>query len=127
LDVDIPLEMSRGGADYRDAFRDDLPGTTHFERELGSRAFVAGHVVSLRSFVDTFLAPNAKRYETVAYLAQNSDFLSSVKELSSMTRADRRRGTSVWGVRTPTPRSMGKETTRKPSSRETLGSVQKTR
>lgn len=81
LDVEVPLEMSRGGADYRDAFRDDLPGgKTHAHRELGARAFVAGHPSSLRGFVDTFLSPDAKEYDTVAYLAQH-DLLSRVPEL----------------------------------------------
>ena len=81
LDVEVPLEMSRGGADYRDAFRDDLSGgKTHAHRELGARAFVAGHLSSLRGFVDTFLAPDAKTYDTVAYLAQH-DLLSRVPEL----------------------------------------------
>lgn len=46
--------MSRGGGDYRDAFRE---GTgTYFEQELyGERAFVAGHSVSLREFIDAFM------------------------------------------------------------------------
>ena len=38
--------MSRGGGDYRDAFRDDRG--TYAERELGARAFVAGHPARLR-------------------------------------------------------------------------------
>ena len=81
LDVEVPLEMSRGGADYRDAFRDDLPvGKTHAHRELGARAFVAGHLSSMRGFVDTFLARDAKEYDTIAYLAQH-DLLSRVPEL----------------------------------------------
>ena len=66
LDVEVPLEMSRGGADYRDAFRDDLPeGKTYAHRELGARAFVAGRLSSLRAFVDTFLAHDAKTYDTL--------------------------------------------------------------
>ena len=81
LDVEVPLEMSRGGADYRDAFRDDLPvGKTHAHRERGARAFVAGHLSSMRGFVDTFLARDAKEYDTIAYLAQH-DLLSRVPEL----------------------------------------------
>ena len=83
LDVEVPLEMSRGGADYRDAFRDDLSGgKTHAHRELGARAFVAGHLSSLRGFVDTFLAPDAKTYDTVAYLAQH-DLLAQCRALAA--------------------------------------------
>jgi len=32
-DVEVPLEMSRGGGDYRDAFREG--GGTYAEQELG--------------------------------------------------------------------------------------------
>ena len=84
LDIQVPLEMSKGGGDYRDVFRlddTDQAGVTHVARESGTRAFVAGHVVSLRSFCDTFLMPGSKTYDTSAYLAQY-DLVSAVPELA---------------------------------------------
>ena len=44
--------MSRGGGDYRDAFRST---GTYAEQETGERAFVAGHSVPLRAFIDAFM------------------------------------------------------------------------
>ena len=81
LDVEVPLEMSRGGGDYRDAFRDDLG--TYAERELGARAFVAGHPARLRDFVDAFLLRDrdAPPRHLTAYLAQH-DLLVRVPELA---------------------------------------------
>lgn len=81
LDVEVPLEMSRGGGDYRDAFRDDLG--TYAERELGARAFVAGHPARLRDFVDAFLLRDrdAPPRHLTAYLAQH-DLLARVPELA---------------------------------------------
>ena len=73
--------MSRGGGDYRDAFRDDRG--TYAERELGARAFVAGHPARLRDFVDAFLLRDRDvppRHLT-AYLAQH-DLLVRVPELA---------------------------------------------
>ena len=84
LDVQVPLEMSKGGADYRDAFRDDVNenGVTHIQRESNpNRAFIAGHLSSLKSFCDTFLMPSSKTYSTTAYLAQY-DLVSKVPELN---------------------------------------------
>ena len=81
LDVEVPLEMSRGGGDYRDAFRDDRG--TYAERELGARAFVAGHPARLRDFVDAFLLRDrdAPPRHLTAYLAQH-DLLVRVPELA---------------------------------------------
>lgn len=92
--------MSRGGGDYRDAFREGAG--TYAEQEMGERAFVAGHSAPLRDFVDAFLTSKNNRGGggddgggdgggcagggdgpdgVVAYLAQH-DLLAQIPELA---------------------------------------------
>ena len=78
--------MSRGGGDYRDAFRE---GTgTYAEQELGERAFIAGHSMPLRDFIDAFTTNDGGTGGEFAgggvtgYMAQH-DFLGQVPEASA--------------------------------------------
>ena len=93
----MPLELSRGGADYRDAYKQAAPGGSSYayDGEMGERAFVAGHVARLADFMDMFMLSNkdkevvmggadvqdgeqagssSKAGELMAYLAQHDLF-----------------------------------------------------
>ena len=74
-DVEVPLEVSTGGADYRDAYREDAPRSR-------SRTFQADHLVRLGDFIDAFVLGGRDVPPGVsAYLAQH-DLLARIPELS---------------------------------------------
>ena len=79
------VQMSRGGGDYRDAFRST---GTYAEQETGERAFVAGHSVPLSAFIDAFMMneddgmSSGASAGVTAYLAQHDLLAQCGPELS---------------------------------------------
>ena len=75
-DVEVPLEVSTGGADYRDAYREEDTGRTE-------RKFQADHFVRLGDFVDAFVLGGRKLPPgSSAYLAQH-DLLARIPTLAN--------------------------------------------
>jgi len=92
LALEVPLEMSLGGGDYRDAYDAEAHGT-YAESETGAnasrRAFVAGRPALLRDFVDSFIlgarssaTSDDRSREISAFMAQHDVFAHS-PELAS--------------------------------------------
>ena len=86
-DVVVPVEMTRGDADYRDAY--DTSSGSYADAEHGARSFVSGHEVPLGLFVECFMRTRGREGggddDLRAYLAQH-DLFESVPELEDACR-----------------------------------------